>query len=174
MLDTVSAFVKAFLHLLAGEGGWGRGRHLSLLPQQPCRTPLVVLFVLKEHHRCASKGVLEQSIAAKMNHVYDNVLGWLKIRLHESALTRAHQAPTGSKSKLVFLSHAAKDQAIAIRLKQVIENAIVGSDVFVSSDTEDLHPGDEWVGKIQEKPREAKMLIILATDRSLNRPWVLV
>src|SRR2546422_625993 len=54
-LDTASAFVTAFLHLLAGEGVWGRGRHLSLLPQQPCRTPLVVLFVLKEHHRCASR-----------------------------------------------------------------------------------------------------------------------
>jgi hypothetical protein len=27
-LDTASAFVKAFLHLLAGEGGWGMGMHL--------------------------------------------------------------------------------------------------------------------------------------------------
>jgi len=32
-LDTVSAFIKAFLHLLAGEGVWGRGRHLSPFPQ---------------------------------------------------------------------------------------------------------------------------------------------
>ncbi len=76
------------------------------------------------------------------------------------------------KSKLVFLSHAAKDQEIAITLKRVIENAIPGSDVFVSSDTEDLHPGDEWVRKILEKLREARMLLILATDRSLSRPWV--
>src|SRR5437879_13238530 len=35
-LDTASAFVKAFLHLLAGEGVWGRGRHLSPFPQQSC------------------------------------------------------------------------------------------------------------------------------------------
>jgi hypothetical protein len=26
-------FPKAFLHLLAGEGVWGRGRHLSSFPQ---------------------------------------------------------------------------------------------------------------------------------------------
>jgi len=26
-------FLKAFLHLLAGEGVWGRGRHLSPFPQ---------------------------------------------------------------------------------------------------------------------------------------------
>ena len=32
-LDTVSAFVEGFLHLLAGEGVWGRGRHLSPFPQ---------------------------------------------------------------------------------------------------------------------------------------------
>ena len=32
-LDTASAFLKAFLHLLAGEGVWGRGRHLSPFPQ---------------------------------------------------------------------------------------------------------------------------------------------
>jgi len=33
-LDTASAFLKAFLHLLAGEGVWGRGRHLSPFPQE--------------------------------------------------------------------------------------------------------------------------------------------
>jgi hypothetical protein len=31
-LDTVSAFIRGFLHLLAGEGVWGRGRHLSRFP----------------------------------------------------------------------------------------------------------------------------------------------
>jgi hypothetical protein len=32
-LDTVFAFIEGFLHLLAGEGVWGRGRHLSPFPQ---------------------------------------------------------------------------------------------------------------------------------------------
>jgi hypothetical protein len=32
-LDAVSAFIEGFLHLLAGEGVWGRGRHLSPFPQ---------------------------------------------------------------------------------------------------------------------------------------------
>jgi len=31
-LDTVSAFIEGFLHLLAGESAWGRGRHLSPFP----------------------------------------------------------------------------------------------------------------------------------------------
>src|SRR5579859_3145508 len=54
-LDTASAFIRAFLHLLAGEGVWGRGRHSSPLPQQSLRILFVVLFVLKKHHRRTSR-----------------------------------------------------------------------------------------------------------------------
>src|SRR6267142_3440116 len=54
-LDTVSAFIEGFLHLLAGEGVWGRGRHLSPFPQKSFRNLPAVLFVLKKHHRCASR-----------------------------------------------------------------------------------------------------------------------
>src|SRR5258706_14853670 len=57
-LDTASAFIRAFLHLLAGEGVWGRGRHLSPLPQQSFRILFVVLFVLKKHHLRASRFAL--------------------------------------------------------------------------------------------------------------------
>src|SRR6202162_6709009 len=54
-LDTASAFLKAFLHLLAGEGVWGRGRRRPL-PQRSCRFSLLVLIVvLKKLYRCASR-----------------------------------------------------------------------------------------------------------------------
>src|SRR5215469_596870 len=54
-LDTVSAFIKAFSYLLAGEGVWGRGRRLSPFPQQPFRNLFGILVVLKKHHRCAAR-----------------------------------------------------------------------------------------------------------------------
>src|SRR6516225_11404708 len=54
-LDSVSAFIKPFSYLLAGEGVWGRGRHLSPRPQQPFRNLFVILVVLKKHDRCASR-----------------------------------------------------------------------------------------------------------------------
>jgi hypothetical protein len=54
----------------------------------------------------------------------------------------------------------------------VIEGAIPGADVFVSSDTEDLRPGDEWVKRIRENLRAANMLVLLPSERGLNRPWV--
>src|SRR5260370_17215228 len=50
----LAAFIQPCLYLLAGEGVWGRGRHLSPLPQQPFRNLFVVLFVLKKLHCCAS------------------------------------------------------------------------------------------------------------------------
>src|ERR1700675_4627402 len=61
-LGTASAFLRAFLHLLAGEGVWGRGRRWSPLPQQPCRIPLLVLFVLRKLHRCTPR-VCHQTFA---------------------------------------------------------------------------------------------------------------
>jgi hypothetical protein len=91
-------------------------------------------------------------------------------------LRQATQPPpptqTNVRANLVFLSHAAKDQEIAICLKNVIERAISGSDVFVSSDTEDLRPGDEWVKRIRENLRDARILLLLASERGLKRPWV--
>lgn len=84
----------------------------------------------------------------------------------------------GSASKgnagrnLVFLSHAAIDQDTAMFLKRLIESTIGRSEVFVSSDTEDVRPGDEWVRKIRENLRAAKMLLLLASERGLKRPWV--
>jgi TIR domain len=77
-----------------------------------------------------------------------------------------------SNTRLVFLSHAAVDQEIAIFLKGLIEKAIGGSEVFVSSDTEDVRPGDEWVTRIRENLRAAKILLLLASERGLKRPWV--
>ena len=45
-----SAFIKAFSYLPAGKGV-GRGRLLSLRPQQPFRNFFVILVVLRKHYR---------------------------------------------------------------------------------------------------------------------------
>jgi hypothetical protein len=90
----------------------------------------------------------------------------------QSELTKGESTVPKPNSRIVFLSHAAKDQEIALRLKQTIEKAVPGSDVFVSSDTEDIRPGEEWVRKILEALQVAGTLLILATERSIRRPWV--
>src|SRR5438093_4496589 len=77
-----------------------------------------------------------------------------------------------SASTIVFLSHAAADQAIAGHLKHVIETCFPQINIFVSSDPEDLPPGDPWVQTVLANLKSAKMLLILATERGLNRKWV--
>jgi hypothetical protein len=92
--------------------------------------------------------------------------------LRRTQATTSFGASSVVRDDLVFLTHATKDQTLAIFLKNLIENSVPGADVFVSSDTEDLRPGDEWVRRIRENLRAARVLLVLASERALARPWV--
>jgi hypothetical protein len=49
----------------------------------------------------------------------------------------------------IFISHAAVDEEIARTIKEYLGRAFLGQRIFVSSDPEDLKPGNEWVQKIR-------------------------
>jgi len=72
----------------------------------------------------------------------------------------------------VFLSHAASDEHIALLLKAEIERRLFGVKVFCSSDPTDLPPGSKWSPEIQRALHESTMLIFVASERGLQRPWV--
>lgn len=72
----------------------------------------------------------------------------------------------------VFLSHAASDERIALLLKAEVERRLPGVEVFCSSDPADLPPGTKWSPEIQQSLQESAMLIFVASDRGLQRPWV--
>ncbi len=72
----------------------------------------------------------------------------------------------------VFLSHAASDEHIALLLKAEVERRLPGVKVFCSSDPADLPPGTKWSPEIQQALQESAMLIFVASDRGLQRPWV--
>lgn len=74
--------------------------------------------------------------------------------------------------KILFLSHAAADQEIAMWIKQVLEDAFPGLEVFVSSDPEDLPPGSPWIETVLSHLREASSVWVLTTERGLSRKWV--
>ncbi len=76
------------------------------------------------------------------------------------------------KPKILFLSHAAVDEEIAIRLKVALASAFPGLDVFVSSDPEDLPPGNPWVETVLANLREAFAIWVLTSERGLSRKWV--
>jgi len=93
------------------------------------------------------------------------------LQKHQESTPEPHSSATSGEN-LIFLSHAASDKELAIELKRLIETAIPGTQVFVSSDPEDLHPGDPWVETILENLRRARILIALATERGMARRWV--
>ncbi len=82
--------------------------------------------------------------------------------------TLKHSVEAGN---IVFLSHAAYDEKIARFLKTQIETAI-RCDVFVSSDPEDLQPGDPWVETILQALRSARLVLVIASERGISRKWV--
>jgi len=75
-------------------------------------------------------------------------------------------------AKLVFVSHAAVDEEIAMCLKSAMEETLPEIRIFVSSDPEDLKPGDPWVEVILSNLSQAELIIVLATQRGLSRKWV--
>lgn len=77
-----------------------------------------------------------------------------------------------SRNPKVFLSHAASDERIGLLLKGELERRLPGVKVFCSSDPADLPPGTKWSVEIQQALQESAMLIFVASDRGLQRPWV--
>lgn len=75
-------------------------------------------------------------------------------------------------TKLIFVSHAAADEETAMGLKAAMEEVLSGIRVFVSSDPEDLKPGDSWVEVILKNLNQAELILVLATQRGLSRKWV--
>lgn len=80
----------------------------------------------------------------------------------------SHEGPNPK----VFPSHAASDEHIALLLKAEVERRLPGVKVFCSSDPADLPPGTKWSSEIQQALQESAMLIFVASDRGLQRPWV--
>jgi hypothetical protein len=76
------------------------------------------------------------------------------------------------ESKVLFISHAAVDKPIAVRLREALEYSFPNIRVFVSSAADVLKPGDPWVQKILDALKVAKAAIILSTERGLTRQWV--
>jgi hypothetical protein len=75
-------------------------------------------------------------------------------------------------AKSIFISHAAVDSEIALELKRNILAAFSNVEIFVSSDPENLAPGDPGVQKILEALEMASLIIAVVTERGLSRKWV--
>jgi hypothetical protein len=75
--------------------------------------------------------------------------------------------------KNLFISHISEEAEAAARVKTALERDFLGLvEIFVSSDTESIAAGEQWLTSIEAALREASMLVILCSPKSVARPWI--
>jgi TIR domain len=73
----------------------------------------------------------------------------------------------------VFVSHVSEESEVARRLKVALERDFLHLiQVFVSSDTESIAAGEEWLTSIERALGGSALLIILCSPVSIGRPWI--
>jgi len=74
---------------------------------------------------------------------------------------------------VIFISHTATDQPIADILKAEIDRVFAnGVDVFASSILGTIKPGTDWLSEVKDNLEKAKVVVVLITPVSINRPWI--
>lgn len=74
---------------------------------------------------------------------------------------------------VIFISHTATDQPIADILKAEIDRVFAnGVDVFASSILGTIKPGADWLNEVKDNLEKAKVVVVLITPVSINRPWI--
>ncbi len=73
----------------------------------------------------------------------------------------------------VFLSHIHEEEDVAQYLKEQIEKNFLGTiTVFVAGDYRSIEPGADWFNKIVDGIKESKIVLILVSSESANRPFI--
>ncbi|RMB51734.1 TIR domain-containing protein [Sphingomonas sp. PP-CE-3A-406] len=78
-----------------------------------------------------------------------------------------------SKKKTIFLSHISEEGELGTIFKDRLEKDFLSLiDVFVSSDSRSIPPGDAWLKAVDDNLDRAAALIVLASPTSVARPWI--
>ena len=73
----------------------------------------------------------------------------------------------------IFVSHIHENKELASIIKGLIntifENAL---NIFVSSDSESIDLGDEWLANINEGLKQCDIMLLICSPESICRPWI--
>jgi hypothetical protein len=73
----------------------------------------------------------------------------------------------------LFISHITEEAGIAASLKaRMTDDFQVRLAIFLSSDTESIAAGDEWLTSVGAAVRNSAVFIVICTPVSVTRPWV--
>jgi TIR domain len=74
---------------------------------------------------------------------------------------------------VIFISHISEEADLAAHLKAALSRDFLSiPDVFVSSDTQSIGAGSNWLSSIEDALRDARVLLILCSAASIRRPWI--
>lgn len=73
----------------------------------------------------------------------------------------------------IFISHITEDAAVAARLKlRMTEDFLGQPEVFLSSDTESIAAGEDWLSSVSRALRNSSIFVVLCSPIAIARPWV--
>jgi hypothetical protein len=73
----------------------------------------------------------------------------------------------------VFISHIAEEGGIAVLFKNRIEKSFLQKiECFVSSDTDSVLAGENWLQSVDAALKNASVEVILCSPVSVKRPWI--
>ena len=76
-------------------------------------------------------------------------------------------------TKRAFVSHVTEESRVASQLKTALTQDFLGLlNVFVSSDTEGIGAGEDWLRAVDEALRESSVVLVLCSPTSIRRPWI--
>lgn len=77
------------------------------------------------------------------------------------------------KKPIVFLSHSAKNKAQVVALKSLLNDKASGFiEFFLSCDGESIRLGTNWVRRLDEALKNARLMFVLVSKESLQSTWV--
>lgn len=74
---------------------------------------------------------------------------------------------------VIFFSHSSKDKDVILPLKEKINRATGNTvDIFMSSDGQSIPFGSNWIHKVEEGLKDAKIMFVFVTETSLTSGWI--
>jgi hypothetical protein len=70
----------------------------------------------------------------------------------------------------IFISHVHEEGEVAEALLHFLRNFDL--DVYLSSEYLQIDPGERWFDRVISELTDAKVVLLLISSRSVNRPWI--
>jgi TIR domain len=72
----------------------------------------------------------------------------------------------------IFISFIHEEEAVAVAVQQLLRAFLGNRNVFLSADEWQIFAGEQWLDRIKSELQPAKVVVLLLSPRSVQRPWV--